>query len=291
MPELADNRSECPPSQVWDEIATGLLSGDAAECMLEHAAECSNCAQLLREALVVFAPENVAEVKPERKPSWIPGWVAAAALLAFVAAPTLWWWQSQPNVDRATRQLADAYSGSRLMEVRWPGARYGRYALTRSSGSGIPNQDFLAAQETIQKGVLRQPGDSAWQLALAQLRILNGELAGAIADLERLRQTATDRKAVDESLAIAFYQRGESDGERSDYEAADRIWTDLLSRDPKNPTALFNAALAKERLNEPEQAMQLLDHLIAVETDAGWKQEATERRDELRTHLRAQPSR
>jgi tetratricopeptide (TPR) repeat protein len=284
MPDQAEAKSECPPSQVWDEIAAGLLPGEAAIDLLEHAAQCSKCAQLLRESLAIVAPEQT-ETPPD-KPRWLQrSWLALAALLTLAVAPASWWWMTRPNPQQAARQLAEAYASGRMMEARWPDARHGPYSVSRSSG-GTPSQELLAAQQAVQEGLSRHPDDRFWQLARCQLRILHGELSAAIEELERLRSLAADRKHVDETLALALFQRGEVDGRRSDYEAADRIWAERLSADPDDVTALFNAALTKQRLHERERAISLLERLIPLEQDPGWKQEAVRRLEELRGQLR-----
>lgn len=297
MPDQADERSECPPSHVWDEIATGSLLGDQAFDLLEHAAGCAGCAQLLRESLAVFAPE--ASIAPEERPApeskARPGkprpiqrsWLAAAAVLAVALVPAAWWWLSRTSPKQVERQLAAAYTASRMMEVRWPGARHGPYSVARGV-AGVPSPELLAAQQTIREGLSQHPDDLNWQLAICQLRILSGEFTAAIDELQRLRSFGADRKRIDESLAIAYFQRGETDGRRSDYESADRIWAELLSVDPDDSTALFNAALTKQRLEQPDRAIPLLERLIQVEQDPGWRQEAARRLEELRGPMRGQ---
>lgn len=275
MPDPAETRRECPPPHVWDEIATGLMMGDRAEQALDHAARCTFCAAALRESLAVFAPGM-----PARQPLWRSRW-AAAALFVLSIGGAAWSWLRQPTPEHARLQLAEAYSGSRLLEVRWPGARYARYALTRGSAVSVPGPS--GAFEAIRLESARQPNEPGWQLASAQLSILSGNPEGALTQLEGLR--GSGRIPIAETLAIAFYQQAELTGQRAGYEASSRIWAEVLATDPANRAALHNAALAAERLDQLVSAIGFLEKLIALEQDPGWRQEAVERRDHLRLQI------
>ncbi|MBL8231120.1 MAG: hypothetical protein JNL98_21690 [Bryobacterales bacterium] len=282
MPDFVENKRDCPPPHVWDDIATGLIMGDAADEVLHHAAQCPSCAAALRQSLEVFASDV-----PVRTSLWQFRW-AAAAILIFAAGSFAWWQMRKPSPESARLQLAEAYSAHRLLEVRWPGARHARYALTR--GAGVPTLDFHEADEAIRNGSANQPSHPGWQLASAQLAILSGDPSGAIPQLERLRSTPSVRLPAAETLAIALYQQAELTGQREGYEASSKLWTEVLAADPANLPALYNAALAAERLENLELAIQLLQKVIASETDPGWRQEAIERSVQLRSQLQQRPS-
>src|ERR1017187_4372830 len=151
----ANGPGPCPEPGAWLRLATGeshAIHADASEttALLAHAAGCGTCAQRLRQASRLFAPEVSADesaelgelrsasplwhrqlaaelartpLKPAREKAhhWYL-WAGAglAASLTLAAGLTLWW----QHVNTPERLLAEAYAHSRVFDLRMPGAAF-----------------------------------------------------------------------------------------------------------------------------------------------------------------------
>src|SRR5260370_26058225 len=147
----SESRMTCPPQQIWDELVAGLIRGEQARLLAEHASLCADCAALLRASIEVFGPENQtltvasrglfgrrrpASAEDPRGSAKIFAWriaMAAAALIGVLGTPYLYRRHTQP-VNPLTH-LAAAYTTHRTLELRIPGAGH---AIMRLEGLVAP---------------------------------------------------------------------------------------------------------------------------------------------------------
>lgn len=300
--------SECPPERIWDELATGLITGVAAERYLDHASWCEACALRLREAIEVFQPEEAAQSEriqpipvalPESKPmpeparprpsrAWIP-WAIAASLVAS-AGLGYYAWFGRATADPLA-QLAVAYSKERTFELRIPGAAHGRYDATRSGGGGsLANrpEEWIAVAGRVRSQLAAQPRDPLWLHAQGRLALLDHRPDEAIAALLVARDfgAAHDDVAVD--LATAYYQRAMARGDEgaADLTLAQDLLGPVIQRSATNVAARYNRALIEIELHQLPSAIADLEQVVRLETDAKWKEEARQKLEQARARMR-----
>jgi CHAT domain-containing protein len=83
-----------------------------------------------------------------------------------------------------------------------------------------------------------------------------------------------------DDLAAAYYIRGQRKGDPVDYLRALQAADDLLRRNAASHAALFNRALAQEKLGLTQEAIRSWDDVVK-RGESGWSQEAAKRRERL----------
>jgi Flp pilus assembly protein TadD len=103
---------------------------------------------------------------------------------------------------------------------------------------------------------------------------INGELDRGIALLEQAADQPTSDARMESDLAAVYLARGTRDGNRQDFEKALSATDRAVMSQPELPEALFNRALALERLSlRPEARAAWLDYL-QVDGQSAWAAEA-----------------
>ncbi len=311
----------CPPDDVWLEIAAGFANQDS-EQHLNHAAECDHCGPLLRQAKDDFAddltPEEASRItsllsantdwqrrlahsigtvrehtRPAPAPStshgnrfsWkLPVLALAAVALATIAVSEGLRLLRGPSVDQL---LAAAYSERRTLEVRIPGANYSPLRVERgATDSNLEKPASLLKAEALISEKLRiNSTDPAWLDARARADMLDGNYDSAVKTLLRARLAQPDSAPLLTDLGSAYYMRGQSADRTLDYGNAIEALGEALAKNPNDPIALFNRALACEQLFLYSQAVADWEHYLREDPHGEWAQEAQQRLDALKQKI------
>ncbi|HWZ44513.1 MAG TPA: CHAT domain-containing protein [Candidatus Saccharimonadales bacterium] len=310
----------CPPEDVWPDLAVGLLDQPAALQFAEHAAGCDWCGRLLREAGEVLTDElteaeqtmlaqrSTASKSGQRElAQWLaarsggrkvpeqksdkPGfiwWLRWAAAASVVLAAASWWgWTTlrQPSVEQL---LAQAYTEQRPFEMRVPGAAYGPVREQRG-GSGPRVAQSAALLEALSKLAKQRSGrlrDPTWLSEEGRAELLFGDYTNAVHNLERAHQFSPLDDNVEIDLASALFQRSSAPGFEDDLPQALDLLREVTARNPQSSMAWFNLALVSERMQALTEALDVWDTYLKIDSSSGWAAEARERREAIQERLK-----
>jgi CHAT domain-containing protein/tetratricopeptide (TPR) repeat protein len=195
-----------------------------------------------------------------------------------------------PSVDQL---LATAYTERRTVEVRIPGAQYAPLRVERgATDSNLEKPaSLLKAEALIGEKLQKNPNDPTWLEARARADLLDGNYDSAVKTLLRARLASTDSAPLLTDLGSAYYMRGQSADRALDYGNAIEALGEALAKNPNDPIALFNRALACEQLFLYSQAVADWEHYLREDPHGAWAQEAREHLDVLKQKIenRQQP--
>jgi CHAT domain-containing protein len=312
---LIQPSSGCPQDVDWLHVAAGLVPETEARQLMAHAAQCDHCGPLLREAAESLSDETTPEeealvaslssVRPEwqsrmaktlrstaehrqvkeRHPGWLsvlfswprPAFALAGVALVVVAGLLAVRTLNPPSADQL---LAKAYTDRRTLEVRIPGAKYARQAGVER-GAGGSNLDkpasLLRAEALISENLQKHPNDPTWIQARARADLLDGNYDSAIKTLQRALEAQPDSPQLLTDLGSAYFVRAESANRAIDYGYAVEVLGKALAKTPDDPIALFNRALACEKIFLYTQAMDDWEHYLRIDPKGDWAEEARKR--------------
>jgi len=321
----------CPHSDIWAQLAAGLLANKEALGHIEHAAGCSACAMQLKDAMEVVGSSAPPEpglqqnlktssqawqhkmagematrslkvlddegVKPlllARKPSRtfrLPVWSYAAAAMVVAGIALSIFLRQRP--DSTDKLLAQAYAQQRTLDLRIPGAGYGPIRVERAQKQSHLSSPgvLLEAEASIKKGLEKHPDDPNLLRGEAEADLLNWDYQPAIETLGHALRLQPQSSFLLLDLATAYFERAEATTTPADYESALQYLSDALRLSPNDPAALFNRAIVYERLYLYSRAVADWELLLTIEGDAGWKQEAQKRLSDVRSRQQRHSSR
>ena len=266
------------------DILSGYLGGDLPEqkqsyCQ-RHLVECDSCrrdlALLVRmldedvspEELAILNSVETAALQPDhitaaqlnlygRFCEWLkPGWklaaVSATLIMIVAASLTLLF----KNSSDTTVQLARS---ERTFEARLSGQPYSEFVRTRTRplvnnpGSGDDELERLGANH----------------VEMGRFYVQHEEFAKAIAQFEEAVRLKPDSIEICNDLGVAYLESG-LDGS---LEKAVVEFRRALQLNPRYEPALFNVALADERLGHFSEAEQELRLYLQNDSDSDWAKE------------------
>ena len=281
------DRGDHPEAERLAEYVDGLLEVDARRELELHFADCADCRSVVTETMA-FLGGNAADaadaprVVPFRSRPWLRGLaaglgVAAAIALAIRLAPPEGLFG--PRGVRPELQAlvaAVAVEQTRLVEGRLTGGF--PYAPPPSptrarSEPRTQNLGLLAAVEARKSAAAADPtGDNLHALGVAQL--LLGQYDEALETLARAVPLLSRNVQLQSDIASAYLARAATGVNRGDAEHAMAAADAALAIEPRFPSALFNRALAAERITSPALAAAAWSAFIGAEADQQWKDEA-----------------
>ena len=208
----------------------------------------------------------------------VPGgrWIyaAAAALVLATAAMSVLIWRSRPSY--ANQLLAQAYTEHRTLEMRIAGAKYAPMRVQRGAGASSLDKpaSLLEAETLIVERLRKNPSDPTWLDARARADLLDGNYESAIGSLQRALETQPDSPPLLTDLGSAYFLRAEVTDRTTDYGNAIESLGRGLVKSPDDPVALFNRALASERIFLYTQAVIDWEHYLRVDPNGGWADDA-----------------
>jgi CHAT domain-containing protein/cytochrome c-type biogenesis protein CcmH/NrfG len=236
---------------------------------------------------------------------WLSWWIglrpgqrsAFAAAVAMLAIAAVWLASKSVLAPNAEQLLAQAYTEHRTLEVRIPGAKFAPLKVERSTSEShldMPTS-LLKAEAVIREHLNENPDDPVWLEARARADLPEGNFESAIKSLERARESLPNSPQMLTDLGSAYFLRAESEQRPIDYGKAIEAFGRALAKSPDDPIALFNRALASERMFLYTQAVDDWEHYLRVEQHGEWADEArkhlTAIREKLQGHsgLQAEP--
>jgi tetratricopeptide (TPR) repeat protein len=326
VPSNVPPSPDCVADVEWLNVAAGLVSEVKTRELMKHAAQCGQCGPLLKSAADTLADEVTAgeetllaslrSARPEwqrnmastlrsnvqerqQKASWwraIFAWptpvyafagVAAVAIVAWIGLRTL-------RPPSAEQLLAQAYSEHRTLEVRIPGAKYAPLQTERGArGSDFDKSpSLLKAEALIGENLNKNPNDPAWLQARARADLLDDNYDSAIKSLQQALETTPDSPGLLIDLSSAYFVRAESADRPIDYGNAIESLGQALAKSPDDPVALFNRALACERMFLYTQAVDDWQHYLRIDPQGEWADDARRRltalKEKLQQHEKSQ---
>ena len=302
---------QCPPDSVWLELAARIRP--SPERLLRHAAQCDHCGALLRDAVEDLTgectPQEEAQIAglASATPKWqkdlarslITGargsapadprphplrfWPLYAVAAVVLIILSTWGVLYRSPTHSTQLLLADAYSEHRTLELRIPGAKQAPVRLER--GAGLSNLDkprsLLRAESIIAEHLRKNPNDVEFLDAKARADLIDGNFDSAIKTLQRAMETQPISPVLMTDLATAYFARAEATGQAIDYGRAIDNLGKVLAASPHDSLALFNRAIAEERMFLYDDAVADWEQFLKVEMDPAWREEGRQRLEEL----------
>jgi tetratricopeptide (TPR) repeat protein len=303
----AGTPSPCPELGAWPE----LLSGEAPpaetanpanaaklDALLAHAAQCPTCAERLRILSADASPEEAAEVRELASASrdWQRNlaarlartphrthdrgrkgarhfylWAGAglAALLILAAALAVRWYLA----NTPERLLAEAYTHSRIFDLRMPGAGFAEVtpeAHLRGTATGRESARVLDARARIERHLERAPEDPHWLQLEARADVLEEKFDPAIDILDRLLAAGPVTSGLLVDDATAYFQRGAATGSENDRATALEYLRHADELAPGDTLVLFNEAVVMEDRGQVMNAVETWNRYLRFERDSRW---------------------
>ena len=295
--------------------ASDAKSADAPHLddLLTHAAECPVCAGRLRALFADASPEDAAELgalstasrdwqrclaaqlarTPRRsrdggrmgaRPFYLWAGAGLAASLLLAVGLTGWW----RLANTPERLLAEAYTHSRIFDLRMPGAGFAEVtpqAHLRGGATGRESGRLLNARARIERHLESAPADPHWLQLEARSDLLDERFDPAIDILDRLLAAgpATSGLLVDD--AAAYFQRGAATGSENDRATALEYLRRADELAPGDPVVLFNEAVVMEDRGQVMNAVETWNRYLRFERDSRWLAEGRRRLQALEQKL------
>lgn len=216
-------------------------------------------------------------------------WAYAAAATVLLAAG-VWLAQMRRAISPSIDQLiASAYTDQRPFELRIPDAAYGpvRQERREERSAFAEPAELLRAQYLIKERLAARPDDEAILAASGRVELLEGHYDEAIRTFGRLLDAHPDSPALLTDLATSYFQRAEAADRAVDYGQAIELLGRVLAMNPDDPVALFNRAIALEKMYLYDEAMRDWKHYLRVDPRGNWAAEAQRHLGELQEKLKA----
>lgn len=319
---------DCVADTEWLNVAAGLLPEAKTTELMKHAAQCGHCGPLLRAAAQTLSDDATPDeetfvaslssarpdwrgrmadtlrattkVPPRREKgiSWLSGlssWKPAFALAMVVLVVTVGWLGTRMLYPQsAEKLLAQAYTERRTLEVRIPGAKYAPLKVERTGGASNIDKpaSLLEAEFLISEKLRNSPNDPVWLQAKARADLLDGNYESAIKTLQRALEVQPDSPQLQADLGAAYFVRAKSTERPVDYGYAIDSLGKALAKSPDDPIALFNRALASERIFLYAQAIDDWEHYLRIDPQGEWAAEARNRltaiQEKVKNHRQGQ---
>lgn len=320
-PHAGAGLGACPEPGEWIRLAGGEARPAQVDALLAHAGNCGECASRLRRSLHLFSeqvspeeaeaagnlasasedwhhslaarlartPHKNAAANSARIYLWAGAGLAAALLLT--ATLTLGWREAHTP----ERLLAEAYTRSRVFDLRMPGAGFAEVTpqvhLRGGGTSGRESSRLLEARTRIQRKLESSPDNPHWLQLEARADLMEEKFDAAIDILDRLLAAGPVTSSLLVDDAAAYFERGAATGSENDRATA----LDNLRRAdelaPGDPVVLFNEAVAMEDRGQMMNAVETWNRYLRFERDSKWQTEGRRRLEllekklnQLRTH-------
>ncbi|MGH9633346.1 MAG: CHAT domain-containing protein [Candidatus Angelobacter sp.] len=308
---MNEPRPICPDNDVLQELAAGILAPAMAEQTMRHVAECKFCGPTLQQYLREFSeeqsPENIAILKQlqSSKPEWqkklvresigderrfpwlklVPATVALAAVIfGVVQGPAIW---AAFQLHQAQKAVAAAFVDRRTSLSRLPSVDYAPYnpfptKLGAEDGLSVDEvpPSLHEASAAANKNLTAKNADPRWLQIQGRALLWEAtpsSLEKAEKDFEKARSEGLAAPSLEIDLAASYFERDS----RNDHPNLQRTLNLLsevltkpnLSKDDQ-ASALFNLAIAYEKTQAWDMAVETWKKYLQVDSTSGWTKEA-----------------
>jgi len=205
---------------------------------------------------------------------WVGAGVAASLLLAAVAVS---WWRAANTPERL---LAEAYTHSRIFELRMPGAEFAGVTPQthlRGSATGRESALLLDARSRIERHLESAPEDPHWLQLEARADVMEERFDPAIDILDRLLASGTATSSLLADDGTAYFQRGAATGSENDRATALEYLRRADEMAPGDTLVLFNEAVMMEDRGQLMNAVETWSRYLQFERDPRWLAEGRAR--------------
>ena len=268
-----------------------------------HLATCEDCYALLTEVMrTTDEMDGRVESEPQeggappvelskilrpafgRRRVWsIAGVVLAAALLLVVRAQPEWWQRirGDDGSDRRLEKLVAAVGTVRTVEGRLTGGfGHGPLRSPARSGGDAQNALLLTVARELQKAAAADPSvENLHAYGVAQLFL--GRYDEGVRTLEEAAADQPANGRLQSDLAAAYLARAVALEKSEDAEKALAAVQRALAIDPFQREALFNRALALERLSQRNAARGAWETYLQQDPSSAWADEAKQHLERL----------
>ena len=313
----APRRPNCPDDEVLQELAAGLLSPAMAEQTMQHVARCNTCGAALRRYLREFSeeqsPDDIAILNQleSSKPQWqkrlvreligggrwfpwlkiAPAAVALAAVVfAAVQGPTL---LAHFKLHRAQKEVAAAFTERRTTLMRLPAVEHSEYKpfpieLGPENGRGLDEVPTSLHDATgAANNNLRSANPDPQWLQIQGRALLwestPSSLEKAEKDFEKARSSGLASPSLEIDLAASYFER-DSRAEHPNLQRTLNLLSEVLSKPDlgkdDQASALFNLAIAYEKTQAWDLAVDTWEKYLKVDPSSGWASEARKHLEE-----------
>lgn len=308
---MSTPRPNCPDNDVLQELAAGILAPAMAEQTMLHAAECKSCGPILKQYLREFSdeqsPENLAILKQLKssKPAWqkklvrkltsgddgfpwlklVPATVALAAVIfGVVQVPALW---AGFQLHQAKKAVAAAFVQRRTTPMRLTSVDYSPYSpftVPLGSETGLSVDEIPpslheasgAANKNLQAGNAKPEWLQIQGRALLWESTPNS-LERAEKDFEKARTEGLASASLEIDLAASYFER-DSRSEHPNLQRTLNLLSEVLSKpnlsNDDKASALFNLAIAYEKTQAWDLAVDTWEKYLKVDPSSGWAADA-----------------
>jgi tetratricopeptide (TPR) repeat protein len=283
------------------------------DVLLSHAADCPACAARLRLLFEGASPEEEAGAaalssssvdwqrnlasrlartshrSEGRERGWArPFYLWAGAGLAaslLLAAGLTGWWRIANTPERL---LAEAYTQSRIFDLRMPGAGFAEVKPAmhlRGGAAGRESSRLLDARAHIERHLESAPEDQHWLQLEARSDVLEERFDPAIDILDRLLAAGPITSSLLLDDAAAYFQRGVATGSENDRATALEYLSHADELAPGDPVVLFNEAVVMEDRGQVMNAVETWNRYLRFERDPRWLAEGRRRLEALEQKL------
>lgn len=300
-PDPLATREDCPSPELLAAYAEGRHLGNDRYRLESHFADCDRCLALLVDVTAFRAehPQDDAaepnrDGSPRRATEGLFGllrrpqrlvWAAsgAVALAASLLVAVLVREPAQSDLDTLIAAIGD----QRVTEARLVGFQHGRRPdVFRSTdptvtASPLTTQTHATVAEVQERAAAAAASTGtatpAVMHTLGMTQLMTGDIDAAIRSLERSGTIDPPNASFLSDLAAAYLTRGIRQNDRQDVEHALAAATQAADLDRTLLPALFNRALALEKLDQPDRARAAWNDYLKLDSTSPWADEARER--------------
>jgi tetratricopeptide (TPR) repeat protein len=272
--------------------AKGEMSESVYSTAARHLMECADCRER-HDEFATFAAD--AEVGPDSdlEEEWqalrrrvrrnkvitMPRWGAiAASVLAVLGLSYAGYRVLAPS---PAHLLAEAYAEQRSFEFRIADAKYAPIRQERGGGSAFSMPaPLLKAQSKLAEELKAAPADPQLLRLRGEAEMIARDAAAAVQTLLRANDLLPQDAAILADLGSAYALLGEVERRTENYFLA----IDYLGRSIRlaaNPEAMFNCALALEKAQLYDRALDQWEQYLKSDPSGEWSAEARKHRDEV----------
>lgn len=225
--------------------------------------------------------------------------VAAPALAVVLAVAGVIQLRPQISLYMAGRASINAFSdtGQRTVAMRLPGAAYAPYEpLPALMGDATQEPSLRSPALFDAKSAVarvRQSGamDSRWREIDGRAALAEGTAGGAARAVDALEKVIAEGHSaprVKIELAAAYFERDSRADKPNLAKTIDLLEGVLATKDAsreERATALFNVALAYEKINAWQLVYDRLEEELKLDPSSPWAEEARSHRDKAKTKL------
>ena len=270
------NNGSCPSLETIGAFVDGRFKDREREVVAEHLASCEACYFVFTESARLRAASQPAVVTPfmRRPMTWriTAGLAAAATLMLSINL-----FNARRGAEQAAiEELVAAVGTTRTFDARLTGGfAYAPVRVVRSGVSDAPplSPDARIVVARIEKAQAGRPASRVQGMAA----LIGGDAGRAVIALEQVAKEHGGDAVVFSDLAASYLARAEHTKASDDNARALAAANRALEMNRLLPEALFNRALALDRLGINTDAADAWRAFLTIDDRSGWADEARAR--------------